>query len=126
MTLRYNADADLWNNKWSNQFISASFSVSVDNRSSLLTPNTTQYGSFYPYRDACSGERDPSCLVSKALFYEARLPHLSNDSHTFEFHSVQSVLYNTTLPMVQNWTLSRRAISCEGGSQYLCRHQNHA
>lgn len=123
MSNRYNADASAWNSTWSEEFAGVPFSVQLSALTYLLKENTTQYGAFSPYHDSCDINYGPSCISSTALFYEASVPIISNNSFPFVLYSSSSSFYNRTIPVMEHWILSKKTIGCDGGSKYTSENE---
>ncbi|KAK8812808.1 hypothetical protein WA538_002542 [Blastocystis sp. DL] len=115
MIQEYNHYAELWNSTYLDEYRNSSFSIQVNSRTVVPTPNTTASGAYYPYRDACSSKKDPPCLQVPVFFWSAEVDEkqapeviiaVSNSTHS--------------IPRIRHWSLTKKEISCEGGSQTTC------
>lgn len=112
LTVRYNHYAELWNSTYLDEYRNSSFSIQVNSRTVVPTPNTTASGAYYPYRDACSSKKDPPCLQVPVFFWSAEVDEKQDPE-------VIIAVSNSThsIPRIRHWSLTKKEISCEGGSQ---------
>lgn len=99
-----------------------SFTLHVQGESMIEMVNDTAVGEYYPYRDSCSKPGDPQCRDSPALFKYFSIPsHISSNPFIVlkSLKSPSHVIYNDTLPLVKNVTLTKEYLSCSAEGTYL-------
>lgn len=97
------------------------FQLHVQGESITEMVNDTAVGEYYPYRDSCSKPGDPKCRDSPAFFKYFSIPsHISsNPSIVLKRLNHHHVIYNETLPLVKNITLTKEYLSCSAEGTYL-------
>lgn len=85
------------------------------------TVNNTSFGTFYPYRDICSKPKDPVCLNPSTYYKYFSIPSHIAKSHVFILRSASTVIFNRTLPVMKNITLTTDYLGCSsGGTYFIC------
>lgn len=108
---RYNYRAKEWVDHGIQSFDNVTFRL---NKETVLSKSTERSGTFYPVRDKCTKEGDPSdhCVLTDALFYHTNISP-SGDYVNVTITNNNSVIIDVQYPRVTKKVFTYDDLNCE-------------
>lgn len=108
---RYNSRAKEWVENGLESFKGQSFTLNDDKE---MTVNQETSGKYYPVRDSCDKEGDPSekCVLTDALFYQG-YADVEKDSVSIKITNMDNTIVNQAFARTVTSYLSKSDLGCE-------------